>query len=157
MCLFLPAQDPTDPPPKWYTTLQVDPSNAPVIDGKLNGVVWATVPWTSDFVDVSLEENTPPSVQTKFKIIYSEKYLYIALIAFDPAPETISARLSRHDGLDGDRISVLIDSYHDLRTAFLFTVSTAGVRGDEVIADNRNFESSWNPIWSTKTVVDEKG
>tara|TARA_Y100000385_G_scaffold279222_1_gene328603 strand:- start:10293 stop:10766 length:474 start_codon:yes stop_codon:yes gene_type:complete len=157
MCLFLPAQDPTDPPPKWYTTLQVDPSNTPVIDGKLNGVVWATVPWTSDFVDVSLDENTPPSVQTKFKIIYSEKYLYIALRALDPAPETISARLSKHDGLDGDRISVLIDSYHDLRTAFLFTVSTAGVRGDEVIADNRNFESSWNPIWSTKTVVDEKG
>ena len=79
MCLFLSAQDPTDPSPKWYTTLQVDPSNAPAIDGKLNDVVWATVPWASDFVEVSPDENTPPSVQTKFKIIYSEKYLFIAL------------------------------------------------------------------------------
>ena len=99
----------------------------------------------------------PPS-QTKFKILYDQKHLYIALKALDSEPETITNRLSRRDGFVGDRINVLIDSYHDLRTGFLFTVTAAGVRGDEFITDNgNNIDASWNPIWSAKALIDNEG
>ena len=104
------------------------------------------------------DENTDPSEQTKFKILYDQKHLYIALKALDSEPETITNRLSRRDGFVGDRINVLIDSYHDLRTGFLFTVTAAGVRGDEFITDNgNNIDASWNPIWSAKALIDNEG
>ena len=99
---------------------------------------------------------TRPSVQTKFKIIYDQKHLYIALKALTQNPKQLPNDFSRRDGFVGDRINVLIDSYHDLRTAFLFTVTAAGVRGDEFVTDNGdNVDESWNPIWSTKALIDD--
>ncbi len=154
----LTAQESAISFPKTYTTLQIQPDNAPSIDGSLDDSIWASVDWGTDFIEVEPDENTPPSVQTKFKILYDQKHLYIALRAFDPEPETITNRLSRRDGFVGDRINVLIDSYHDLRTGFLFTVTAAGVRGDEFITDNGdNIDESWNPIWSTKALIDDEG
>lgn len=145
-------------PPKIYTTSNITSAVPPTIDGVLNDSAWKSVDWGTDFIEVNPDENTDPSVQTKFKVLYDQKYLYVALKAFDPQPSTITSRLSRRDGFAGDRINVLIDSYHDLRTAFLFTVTAAGVRGDEIITDNgQNFDDSWNPIWSTKALIDADG
>ena len=93
----------------------------------MNDSSWGLVPWGNDFIEVYPDENTSPTEETKFKILYDEKYIYIALLALDSNPSTITNRLSRRDGFEGDRINVLIDSYHDLRTAFLFTVTAAGV------------------------------
>ena len=146
------------PPPKIYNTLNITSATPPLIDGALDDSVWASVAWGADFIELAPNENTPPSVQTKFKILYDQKHIYIALKALDPEPSSITNRLSRRDGFVGDRINVLIDSYHDLRTAFLFTVTAAGVRGDEIITDNGdNIDDSWNPIWSTKALIDADG
>ena len=152
------AQQGSKPPPKTYTTLEIETTAAPSIDGALDDSIWASVEWGTNFVEVAPDENSEPPVQTKFKIIYDQKHLYIALKALDPEPETITNRLSRRDGFVGDRINVLIDSYHDLRTGFLFTVTAAGVRGDEFVTNNGdNIDESWNPIWSTKALIDDEG
>ena len=145
-------------PPKIYNTFNITSATPPLIDGALDDSVWASVAWGADFIELAPNENTAPSVQTKFKILYDQKHIYIALKALDPEPSSITNRLSRRDGFVGDRINVLIDSYHDLRTAFLFTVTAAGVRGDEIITDNGdNIDDSWNPIWSTKALIDADG
>ena len=139
---------------KQYTTQEIPIENSINIDGFIDEIIWESVSWGTDFIEVEPDENTPPSEQTKFKILYDQKYLYIAVLALDAAPETITKRLTRRDGFEGDRINVLIDSYHDLRTAFLFTVTAAGVRGDEIATDNGNIiDDSWNPIWSTKAQI----
>lgn len=144
--------------PKTYTTFEIDVAAAPVIDGNLDESIWESAEWATNFIEVSPDENTDPSEQTKFKILYDQKNLYIALKALDSEPETITNRLSRRDGFVGDRINVLIDSYHDLKTGFLFTVTAAGVRGDEFITDNgNNIDASWNPIWSTKALINDEG
>ena len=143
---------------KSYTTLEINTTAAPTIDGILDDSIWASTAWGTQFIEVNPDENTDPSVQTKFKIMYDQKHLYVALKALDPEPETITDRLSRRDGFVGDRINVLIDSYHDLRTGFLFTVTAAGVRGDEFVTDNGDsVDESWNPIWTTKAVIDDEG
>ena len=117
---------------KQYFTKQINPQLAPKLDGFLDDSIWDKVEWGSNFVEVSPDENTSPTEDTKFKILFDQKYLYVALLALDSSPNSITQRLSRRDGFEGDRINVLIDSYHDLRTAFLFTVTAAGVRGDEI-------------------------
>lgn len=152
------AQQLTTVSPKTYTTFEIDVAAAPSIDGNLADSIWESAEWATNFIEVNPDENTDPSEQTKFKILYDQKHLYIALKALDSEPETITNRLSRRDGFVGDRINVLIDSYHDLRTGFLFTVTAAGVRGDEFITDNgNNIDASWNPIWSAKALIDNEG
>jgi len=141
-----------------YTTKFLGQEKSPVIDGILNDAVWNIVEWDSDFIENEPDENTEPTYQTKFKIIYDSKYLYIAIKALDDEPEKIEKRLSRRDGFAGDRINVLIDSYHDKRTGFVFTTTAAGVKGDEIATDNGDdIDDSWNPVWDTKANIDNEG
>jgi len=141
-----------------YTTKSLGQEKAPVIDGLLNDTSWNIVEWTSDFIENEPDENTPPSFQTKFKIVYDDKNLYVGIRSIDVAPDSIIDRLSRRDGFVGDRINVLIDSYHDKRTGFVFTVTAAGVKGDEIATDNGdNIDDSWNPVWDTKANIDSEG
>jgi len=139
-----------------YTTQLL--KKTPVIDGDVTDEAWDVVEWSSDFTQKDPDEGAPPAHQTKFKIIYDAKYLYIALRALDDQPELIQQRLSRRDGFAGDRINVIIDSYHDKRTAFVFTTTAAGVKGEEIATGNgSNFDPSWNPVWYTDAKVDDKG
>ena len=143
-------------PKRIYTTKKL--VKVPVIDGKISEDAWDVVPWSSDFVEKEPNEGTAPTYQTKFKVMYDANYLYIALRALDDNPELIQQRLTRRDGFAGDRINVVIDSYHDKRTAFVFTTTAAGVKGEEIATGNgENFDESYNPIWYTKANVDDKG
>ena len=62
-----------------YTTQSISNNQAPVLDGKLNDAVWDIVDWGTDFIESDPDENTPPSEQTKFKIVYDAKNLYIGV------------------------------------------------------------------------------
>lgn len=65
-------------------------------------------------------------------MLYDAKNLYVGFRCFDTEPDKIERRMSRRDGFAGDWVEVNIDSYHDLQTAFSFTVTAAGVKGDEL-------------------------
>ena len=156
---FIQAQDSTlVVPKKIYVTTSLGQETTPSIDGLLNDAAWNLVEWGGDYVEWQPDENTPPSDQTKFKIIYDNKNLYIGVRCYDSEPDKIVKRLSRRDGFEGDWVEFNIDSYHDKRTAFSFTITAAGVKGDEFVSNNgNNWDPSWNPIWYAKTNIDEEG
>lgn len=153
------AQDSTVVTPKRsYTTMPVLEENAPKIDGLLNDKGWENSEWSGNFIEWEPDENTAPSQQSKFKIIYDKKHLYIAFRCYDTEPEKIEKRLSRRDGFVGDGVAILIDSYNDKRNAFVFLVTAAGVKSDEFATENGdNFDNSWNPIWYTASNLDDEG
>jgi hypothetical protein len=130
---------------------------APHIDGIINEPVWDIVEWEGDFVQFQPYENRKPSEETRFKIIYDDNNLYIAIRAFDSSPDSIEKRMSRRDGFEGDWVGVSIDSYHDLLTGFSFTITAAGVKGDEAITNDGNWDATWDPIWYVKTAIDDQG
>jgi hypothetical protein len=131
---------------------------APTIDGRLDEACWELVDWSGGYSQLEPDDKGPATQETQFKILYDPKNVYLAFRCYDEDPELIERRMSRRDGFAGDWIEVNIDSYHDLRTAFSFTVTAAGVKGDELISnDGSNWDSSWNPIWYAKTQIDEQG
>jgi len=82
----------------------------------------------------------------------------VGVRAFDTEPKKIDARMARRDNFAGDWVEINIDSYFDHRTAFSFTLTAAGVKGDEAISDNGStWDSSWNPIWYARTAFDDQG
>ena len=146
------------PPKKSYATQMISTTVPPEIDGKLDDPAWETVEWGGDFILRQPEYGPAPKAKTSFKILYDAKNLYIAFRCFDDEPDKIEKRMSRRDGFEGDWVEINIDSYHDLRTAFSFTTTAAGVKGDELISNNgNNWDGNWNPIWFTKTNIDEEG
>jgi len=155
---FSKAQDATQTVKKRIYTTKLLTQASPNIDGLIDDKGWEVVEWQGDFVESSPDENTPPTEQTKFKITYDQKYLYVAYRCFDSQPEKIEKRLSRRDGFVGDRITIILDTYHDKRTAFSFTITAAGVKGDEFVTQNGNtWDESWNPIWYAASRVDSEG
>ena len=144
------------PPKRSYTTSKA--ASEVKLDGIPDEAAWNSVEWAGDFIQYQPNEKAPPSEQTFFKALYDEKYLYLAYRCIDAAPDSIVRRMGRRDDFPGDWVEVNIDSYHDLRTAFSFTISVSGVRGDEFISNNGDdWDDSWNPIWYAKTHINEKG
>ncbi len=139
-----------------YNTVKIS-AEPPRIDGIFDESVWDIVEWGGDFTQIMPYENRPPSQETEFKIIYDDNNLYVALRCFDTSPDSIVRRMSRRDGFEGDWVEINIDSYHDLRTGFSFTVSASGVKGDEAISNDNSFDPSWDPIWYVKTNMDTLG
>lgn len=128
------------------------------LDGILKEEAWNAVEWGGDFIQWQPDEGKPPSQPTSFKILYDDKYLYIGYRCHDLSPDSIVRRMGRRDVFPGDWIEINIDSYHDQRTAFSFTLSVSGVRSDEFVSENgNNWDANWNPIWFAKTHIDDKG
>lgn len=145
-------------PLKTYTTARLD-GEPPDIDGNADDAAWSQVPWGGgDFTQTSPDAGAAPSVQTYFKMLYDDKNLYILFRNMDPDPSKIVSRMSRRDGFDGDWVEINIDSYYDKRTAFSFTSSVSGVKGDEYISnDGEDWDENWDPIWYLKTSIVEEG
>ncbi len=142
---------------KIYFTKALE-SAAPTLDGIFDEACWQTVEWSSDFIQREPYEGKKPSQETAFKILYDEKNIYVAFRCFDTNPDKIEKRLSRRDGFEGDWVEINIDSYFDKRTAFSFSITAAGVKGDELISnDGSNWDASWDPIWYFDVSSDDKG
>jgi len=130
----------------------------PIIDGLLNDACWQQAQWICDFVQYMPVENAAPSQNTCFAVFNDDNYLYIAIRAYDTAPDSIVRRLTRRDQIDGDYVGVMIDSYFDQRTAFSLLVSAAGAKFDASIADDGSRRDlNWDPIWLVKTNIDLEG
>jgi len=139
-----------------YTTARIT-GDPPRIDGIIDEIAWNQVEWTGDFVQYEPYSGQPATEKTEFKVVYDDNYIYFAVRCYDSSPDSIVKRMSRRDGDIGDWLKIVIDSYHDYRTAFSFGISAAGVKIDEAITDDSNWDASWDPIWYVKTSTDEKG
>jgi hypothetical protein len=143
---------------KSYTTAFVV-GEPPVVDGQVNEDAWEQVPWAGgDFRQLEPDKGKPASVQTKFKILYDAKNLYVLIRAFDPEPDKIGKRMARRDAFEGDLVEINLDTYFDKRTAFSFTASASGVKGEEYVSNNGDdWDPGWDPIWYLKTSIDAEG
>ncbi len=126
------------------------------LDGKLDEPAWAAAPVTDAFTQIDPEEGKPASQRTEVRVLFDDDALYVGVRLHDNG--AITARLGRRDMNlgDSDWFGVMIDSYHDHRTAFGFDVNPAGVRRDEVKTIDQD-DNSWDPVWDVATSVDSEG
>jgi hypothetical protein len=55
-------------------------------------------------------------------------------------------------------VGIILDSYHDRRTGFMFSVGAGGVKFDQMLTgDGDNEDPSWDPVWWAKTSVNSEG
>jgi uncharacterized protein DUF5916/cellulose/xylan binding protein with CBM9 domain len=126
------------------------------LDGKLDEPAWAAASVTDAFTQVDPEEGKPASQRTEVRVLFDDDALYVGVRLHDNGP--ITARLGRRDMNlgDSDWFGVMIDSYHDHRTAFGFDVNPVGVRRDEVKTIDQD-DNSWDPVWDVATSSDGEG
>ncbi|HEX2968702.1 MAG TPA: DUF5916 domain-containing protein [Bacteroidales bacterium] len=133
-------------------------TKAPEIDGILDDAVWREGEWVDDFTQNEPYNGRKASQRTEFSILFDKDNMYVGIKAFDTAPDSIVNRLTRRDQVDGDVVAVIFDSFHDLRTGFLFGSSSSGVKFDQMFSeDGQREDPSWDPNWWVKTSVNEEG
>src|SRR2546425_12560117 len=92
------------------------------------------------------QEGAAATEQVDVRILYDAEALYIGARLFDSSPEAIIRRLGRRDAnTHSDEFRVLLDSYHDRRTAFEFIVNAAGVKRSEERRVGKECRSRWSP------------
>src|SRR5438270_1518018 len=130
---------------------------APRLDGRLDDSVWTTAPLATDFIQNYPQGGAAPSRRTEARVLFVGDALYVGIRAFD-SPDSIIAPLMRRDSRDNtDMLQVLIDSFHDRRTAFEFGVTPAGVKFDGYHYDDVQVDDSWDAVWDVAVTRDSLG
>ena len=131
---------------------------APTIDGLLDEPDWAGAMAARSFVVFEPNEGMPASQATEARVLYGADAVYVGIRAFDTSPDSIVARLARRDERPhSDWLDVVIDSYHDRRTAFRFGVNPAGVKSDGYLFDDVEEDDTWDAVWDVATSTDDRG
>ncbi len=141
---------------KIYTTQRLNSEIK--VDGILDEVAWQKGEWDGEFTQREPVDGAKASQATTFKIYYTDKYIYVAIIAYDNSVDSIDNRLVRRDKQEGDMVGIHFDSYFDKRTSFSFFVNAAGVKSDVLYSNGGDeADENWNPIWWVKTSINSKG
>jgi Domain of unknown function (DUF5916)/Carbohydrate family 9 binding domain-like len=139
------------------TAIRARPA-APHVDGVLDDEAWTAAAVFSDFVQQDPNEGDPVSEPTEFRVLYTDDALYVAVRAWDSDPQDIAAVLSRRDEWSpSDEVTIAIDSYHDRRTGFSFSVNAAGVKRDSYLYNDNEQDSRWDAVWDAAVQVDPEG
>ncbi|MCC6930782.1 MAG: carbohydrate binding family 9 domain-containing protein [Gemmatimonadaceae bacterium] len=134
---------------------------APHIDGALDEAAWNAALPIRDFVQKVPIEGNAPTVATEVRILYDDGALYVGARLMRPDPRAIRRSVTRRDGeSDAEVFTVSLDPYFDRRTAYAFSISSGGVRGDAYHAqdsEDSGREPQYDPIWVARARVDSAG
>jgi hypothetical protein len=133
-----------------------------VIDGKLDEGAWAAAEPSSAMVQSYPKPGAVAPDQTEVRVLYDADALYVGIRMFDAHPDSIAAGLARRDataatGIYSDWVHLIIDSYHDRRTAFRFSTTPRGVQKDVYTYNDGNEDLNWDAVWEVGTRVDSLG
>ena len=128
------------------------------VSGEVSEDVWQRATATDAFVQREPAEGGEPSQRTEFRVAYDSTTLYVKVRAFDTEPGKIVSYLTRRDGdSPSDWLRILVDSYHDKRTAYEFAVNPAGVKQDRYWYNDNNRDDGWDAVWDVRVARDSDG
>ena len=130
----------------------------PVLDGKGDDAVWAKAPPMTQFRQFDPGEDVPTTFRTEARAAFDDKFLYVLVRAFDPAPDSITPLLSRRDvRTSSDQIKIIIDAYKDRRSGVEMAVNPAGVKRDYSIYSDAIEDATWDGVWNVAVSIDSLG
>ena len=116
------------------------------IDGFLDEVEWSKSVSHSGFTSYLPVDGRPTEDDTEVRIWYSPTALYVGLIAHEIHNEVRSTLADRDNLENDDRLTLILDTYDDKRSAFAFTVNPLGQQRDGTITDNTSMGRNSKPF-----------
>jgi Domain of unknown function (DUF5916)/Carbohydrate family 9 binding domain-like len=128
------------------------------VDGDLSEEVWRQAPIITGFRQREPNDGAQASFETEARVAYDSNAIYVAVQAIDPEPSRIVGIRTRRDGQSpSDWIRVLIDSFHDRRSAYEFAVNPAGVKSDTYWFNDGNNDPGWDAVWDVAVSRNDRG
>ena len=145
---------------------QVEPrrvEEGPTIDGRLDDEAWLQAAVIDNFVQQEPSEGDPATERTVVRLIYDERALYIGVEAYDSDPDGVVATEKRRDSirlLDEDNFQVILDTFQDRRSGYMFVTSPLGAKLEQQVAaegeggfggNSQNINRNWDGVWDVAT------
>jgi hypothetical protein len=130
------------------------------LDGVLSEPIWAEAAVTFEFITLEPEEGGAPIGRTEAKVLVSPTELIIGLWAYDDDPAGIvSYAMARDVELDDeDHVVIILDTYRDERTGYVFAINPSGSRFDGLVVEQgEDVNPNWDAIWEAATSQDPSG
>ena len=130
------------------------------LDGRFDELIWTQADSISGLTMIEPAEGGMPSNRTVVKVLANAGALVIGVRCFDSAPEEIVAFSKARDAeLESeDHLVIILDTFLDGRSGYIFAVNPVGARYDALVADQGEGQNSnWDAIWEAKTSIDAGG
>lgn len=141
------AQQPARP------QLRVAPISRDIrLDGRLDEPEWLSADSISNLTQIEPVEGAQPSGKTVVRVLASTDALIIGIRADDPAAITSFARERDADLSNQDHIRLVLDTYLDGRSGYVFIVNPNGARFDALVTNQGEGEdANWDAVWEAAT------
>lgn len=137
-----------DPPTGGVAIVRTE--QPPVIDGRLDDPLWREIEAITDFWTMRPVDDRPASERTEVYVTYDSRYLYVGIRAHEAHPGGVRASLSNRDRIfSDDVVGIVLDTFHDLRRAYLILVNPLGIQADGVIVEGQDDDLSIDLIWES--------
>jgi len=134
--------------------------NIPVADGIITPGEYPAKPNSDYFIQLEPFRGDESSLLTKIYSTYDETYIYFGIKCYDPEPEKIVASVQLRDNLSksDDALFIILDTFNDQRSAFVFGINPLGTQTDLRIRDDgRNTDTNWDAQWSSAASKSDSG
>jgi hypothetical protein len=153
-----------------YQAARYDGGSEISIDGKLDEAVWIKSAPITNFIQTDPDEGTPATERTEVYIFYDDENIYFGFICYDSEPDKIVTYVRRRDRFEGsDFVTVLLDTFCNLRNGYSFSLNAEGVQQDAFLSEvaggrRRGYgpsgitrDENWDGIWMGAARVTDFG
>src|SRR5437764_12277254 len=133
---------------------------APVpLDGRPDEPFWAAADSIDDFRQREPLEGSPATERTIVKVAHDADALYIVVRCYDSNMHSVRASQLRRDAdlSSDDNVRLLIDSFDDRRSAFVFGTNPNGTMWDAQFSGVDDVNENWNGTWEVGLSRDSAG
>lgn len=127
---------------------------------KIDGVIdeaWNLADKADNFFQLSPFYGKAPHKETYAKVLTTDDALYCLIVSYEDHDKILN-QTGRQDNMNGDIVSIMLDTFGDNSSAYKFAVSASGVRSDSrMLDDARNRDYSWDGIWFSASKIYDWG
>ncbi|HET9947863.1 MAG TPA: DUF5916 domain-containing protein, partial [Longimicrobiales bacterium] len=146
-----------------YQVPAVRVEEAPRIDGRLDEPLWEHAAVVDEFTQQEPSEGSPATERTEVRVLYDGGSLFLGVRAYDSSfepPRATEMRRVSDRILEEDNFQVILDTFMDQRTAYMFAVNPLGAQLDQQIFDEggrdrrasaQAINKEWDGVWSVAT------
>lgn len=107
------------------------------VDGRLDEVDWSTADSIANLTQIEPVEGAEPSGRTAVRVLATADAVIFGIRADDPEPHRITSFSRNRDAnlTNEDHIRLVLDTYQDGRSGYVFIVNPHGARFDALVAN----------------------
>jgi hypothetical protein len=108
------------------------------VDGRFDDDMYQELSPFTEFIQQDPREGEPASERTELWVAFDDENIYFAVKCYHSDPDRIIATELRRDSsliFQNDSVSIVIDTFHDLRNGFKFQTNALGAVQESMVVD----------------------